>query len=243
MSSKIGIIGFGRFGKLTAEYLAKDFKVYVSSRSAKPEDIKNIGAEPASFEEVCKKDFIIPCVPVDTFEKVIKSIKNLIKESSLVIDVCAVKEYPVEIMEKELPKNVQILGSHPIFGPDSHPDKFPNRKIALCKVRVDNELYDIVKGYLKKKGLVVIEIAPKDHDKEIARSLFLTHFIGRGLIEFDAKEQDIDTEGYKRLLKILDTVKNDSWQLFEDMNKYNKQAKNIRQDFIKSLNKVDKRLK
>ena len=49
---EIGIIGFGRFGKLATKYLSEDFEVYVSSRSDKTEDIKKINGIPASLGEV-----------------------------------------------------------------------------------------------------------------------------------------------------------------------------------------------
>lgn len=239
---EIGIIGFGRFGKLLTSYLAQDLKVYVFNRSDKTKEIRENNAIPASIEEVCKKDIIIPCVPISEFEGTLEKIKNLLKDNSLVVDVCSVKEYPVELMKKILPDNAQILATHPIFGPDSAVDSLQERKIVLCKVRIVDDLYKKIKSILNEKGLTVIEATPKEHDKEIASSLLLTHFIGHGLIDFGATKLNIDTEGYKRLMHILDTVKNDTQQLFEDMNKYNKYSKKIREDFIKSLNKIDREL-
>tara|TARA_B100001971_G_scaffold25356_1_gene19862 strand:+ start:3238 stop:3966 length:729 start_codon:yes stop_codon:yes gene_type:complete len=236
---EIGIIGFGRFGKLATKYLSEDFEVYVSSRSDKTEDIKKINGIPASLGEVCKKDVIIPCVSISEFENVLKEIKGLLKENSLVIDVCSVKEYPVEKMKTILLEKTQILATHPMFGPDSAADSLKDRKIVLCKVRIDNDKYEKIKEYLAKKNLIVIEVTPEEHDKEIAKSLLLTHFIGRGLIDFGATDLDIDTEGHRRLISILDTVKNDTGQLFEDMNSYNKNSKKVREDFIKSLNKIN----
>jgi|TARA_B100001964_G_scaffold244798_1_gene327982 prephenate dehydrogenase len=239
---EIGIIGFGRFGKLMTKYLSEDFKVYVFSRSNKSIEIKKNNGIPASLEEVCKKDIVIPSVPISKFKATLKKIKNLLKNDSLVVDVCSVKEYPVNAMKKILPNNIQILASHPIFGPDSAADSLKDKKIVLCKTRINNELYGKIKKYLDGKDLMVIETTPEKHDKDIAKSLFLTHFVGRTLIDFDAKNVDIDTEGYKRLMKILDTVENDTQQLFEDMNKYNKYSKKIRQDFIESVNRVNMRL-
>ena len=103
-------------------------------------------------------------------------------------------------------------------------------------------MYGKIKSILKENGLVVIETTPEEHDKEIAKSLLLTHLIGRALMDFGAKNMQIDTEGYKRLMHILETVKNDTEQLFEDMNTYNKYAKEIRENFLKSLNKINKGL-
>ena len=65
---KIGIIGFGRFGKLISKYLSEDFEVYVFNRSNKEREIKEGNGIPASLEDVCKKDIIIPCVPISQFK-------------------------------------------------------------------------------------------------------------------------------------------------------------------------------
>ena len=184
----IGIIGFGRFGKLLTKYLSNDFDVYVSSSSADENDINKLNAKKASLEEVCKKDIVIPCVPISAFEDTINKIKNHLKENSLVIDVCSVKEYPVKIMKEILPEKIQILATHPLFGPDSISDTSRERKIVLCKVRISDEHYKKIKSYLKNEGFVVIEATPEEHDKEVAKSLVLTHFIGRALIDFEAKE-------------------------------------------------------
>ena len=239
---EIGVIGFGRFGKLITKYLAEDNEVYVFSRSNKDEEIKKSNGIPAKLEEVCKKEIVIPCVPISKFEATLNKIKNLLKDDALVIDVCSVKEYPVQLMKKLLPEKIGILATHPMFGPDSAAETVKGRKIVLCKVRVSDDKYKKIKGCLEKKGLIIIETTPEGHDKEIAKTLILTHFIGRSLIDFGAKNLDIDTEGYKRLMNILEMVKNDTEQLFEDMNRYNKYSREIRKDFIQSLNKINKRL-
>ena len=79
----IGIIGFGRFGKLITRHLSEDNKVYVHSRSGKNDEIKKANGIPATLEEVCKKDIIIPCVPISKFEYILKKIKNLLKSCTM----------------------------------------------------------------------------------------------------------------------------------------------------------------
>jgi prephenate dehydrogenase len=239
---QIGIIGFGRFGKFLVKYLSQDFEVYVFDRNNNIKEIKKFNGIPKSLAEVCQSDIIIPAVPISEFENVLSQIKQHLRKGVVVIDVCSVKEYPSIVMKKILPKNIQILATHPMFGPDSAADSLQGRKIVLCKLRIENNLYAKIKQYLEKKGLVIIETTPKKHDKDIANSLLLTHFLGRALIEFRASDMEIDTEGYKRLMKILETVRNDNWGLFADMNKYNKYAKNMRKQFMDSFKKIEERL-
>ena len=48
----------------------------------------------------------------------------MLKENAVIVDVCSVKEYPVQWMRELLPANVSILATHPMFGPDSAADSF-----------------------------------------------------------------------------------------------------------------------
>ena len=144
----IGIIGYGRFGKLVSQYLSQDLVVYVYNRSDKSSEIERAGAHPVSLEKVCQQDIVIPCVPISTFRNNLQSIAPLLKTDCLVIDVCSVKEYPVQWMMEELPESVSILATHPMFGPDSAADTLQDRKICLCKVRLPKRRYDKIKKYL-----------------------------------------------------------------------------------------------
>ena len=239
----IGIIGFGRFGKLTARYLAEDFDVAVYHRTDKSAEINRTGARAASLETVCQQDIVIPCVPISVFHDVLKEIAPLLRPGGLVVDVCSVKEYPVRLMTDILPDTASILATHPMFGPDSASDSLEGRKICLCKVRIAKKNYRNIKAYLESKGLVVIEATAQEHDEQIATSLALTHFIGRTLSKYGAKQLDIDTEGYKRLLHILEVVERDTWQLFLDMHHYNPYAKEKRVAFMDVMQDINSRLR
>lgn len=235
---EIGIIGYGRFGKLLAEQLSKYLEVFVY-------DEKNLEVKhgvKSSLEQVCEKDMIIPAVPISKFEDCIKRIKDKIRDDALVIDVCSVKEHPVNVMKKHLPKSCKILATHPLFGPDSIGKALKGKKIVLCKVRIDNNSYDQIKLLLENLGFDIIEASAEEHDKVMASSQALTHFVGRALLNLNMKNHDLETEGCKRLISILEMVENDSWELFEDMHKYNRFSKKAREDFIKSINDINRRL-
>jgi prephenate dehydrogenase len=217
-----------------------DLIIYDINDSKK--EIEAVGAKVGSLEEVCQSKIVIPAVPISQFESVIKEISPVINKESLVIDVCSVKESPANIMKKELPSTVSILATHPMFGPDSADKTLFGSKIVLCPVRIADKDYSDIKSYLESHGMKVIEATPEIHDQEISHSLLLTHFIGRTLMELGAKDLDIDTKGYRRLMKILSTVENDSWQLFQDMNSYNPYAESTRKEFIEALLSIDKKV-
>mgnify|MGYP001828855480 FL=1 len=238
----IGIIGFGRFGKLTARYLAEDFDVYVFNRTDRSAEIKKAGALNASLKTVCQQKIVILCVPISTLKEILVEIGPLLKEDSVVVDVCSVKVYPTQWMEASLPETVSILATHPIFGPDSAADSLKDCKIFLSPIRISKKQYQKINTYLTSKELVLIESTPEDHDEQIAVSLSLTHYIGRALSEFGAAPLEIDSEGYKRLLHILEVVENDTWQLFYDMHRFNPYAQEKRAAFTQAIQKIDKQI-
>ena len=225
-----------------AHYLARDLDVYVYNRSDKDAEIAGTGAHPAPLDMVCRQKIVIPCVPISTFKENLKTIAPLLEPGAVVIDVCSVKEYPVQWMLEELPESISILATHPMFGPDSAADSLQDRKICLCQVRVPDAQYQKIKKYLTSKGLIVIEATAREHDEQIATSLSLTHLIGRSLSECGAKPLDIDTEGYKRLIHILEVVERDTWQLFQDMHRYNPYAKKKRIEFMEIMQEINSRL-
>ena len=238
----IGIIGFGRFGQLTARYLAEDFPVEVFTSAEKTETVEGFKATVASLESACAQKVVILCVPISAMEKTLERIAPLLGPGTLVVDVCSVKTLPARWMVDILPEHVSILATHPMFGPDSAADSLSGRKIVLCRIRIDGGRFDKVRAYLSARGLEVFDTTSEEHDRQIAVTLALTHFIGRSLARFGAGDLPIDTEGYKRLRHILGVVGNDTWQLFEDMNRYNPFAEDARKHFMAAMAEIDARL-
>lgn len=239
----IGVIGFGRLGRLLVRYFAKDFDIRVYDVKPRPKEIRALGAVPATLKEACAQETVILCVPIAAFERTITRIKGLLARNALVIDVCSVKEHPVRAMKRLLPKSVDILATHPNFGPDSAAQSLSGHKLIICKVRIGNKRFAKVRQALLKKELNIIEMSPAEHDRKMASSLVLTHFIGRALGGYGAQTTGIDTEGYKRLLRILQTVQNDSWQLFTDMNRFNAYARPMRRKLLKVMRGIDARVR
>ena len=178
---KVGIIGFGRLGKLITKYLAKDFDVFVYDKNLDTKSVKEFNATSASLKEACSSKIVIPSVPISEFEGCLLEMVPFLNENTLVIDVCSVKCHPISAMERHLPDNVQILGTHPMFGPDSAAKSLFGAKIVLCKVRIDDDKYQDIHTYLESHGLKVIEATAKKHDKDISSSLY-SHILSAELL-------------------------------------------------------------
>lgn len=193
-------------------------------------------------ETVEEADIVVPAVPISAFEDVIKEISPKLKPGALVLDVCSVKVHPVNIMKKYLPKNVEIIATHPLFGPDSAKASVKGLKIMLHNVSANKAKYEKLKAACKQLGLNIVEITPEEHDKAMAYSQAYTHFVGRIGQELGLRETPIDTEGFKQTLKIQQYVINDTEKLFIDMHKFNPYAKAMREKFLSAATKLDKRI-
>lgn len=239
----IGLIGYGRFGRLTVQHVSPDFEVVVHTRNReKASDIREAGGQLVTLDEACAREIVILCVPISAMQATLKQIAPLLKPGTLVMDVCSVKMLPVQWMREALPEHVEILATHPMFGPDSAKDSLASHKLVMCPERIAPMRLSSVRAWMESRELNVIEATPEEHDRQIAVSLALTHFIGRSLSAFGAKQLDIDTEGYKRLLHILGVVENDTWQLFEDMHQFNPYAKEKRQAFLDAMINIEREL-
>lgn len=238
----VGLIGFGRFGQHIAKFLAQDFDLFVHDLGYIPRDVEKQGIKVSPLKRVCDCSVVISAVPISAFEPLLEKISADIKPGTLFVDVCSVKERPVNAMKNLLSPKVSILGTHPMFGPDSAGDTLFGTKVVLCPVRIGEKRYNDIKLYLNKHGMKVIDTTPEKHDQQISMSLLLTHFIGNVLMDMEVSALEIDTKGYRRLMKILETVEHDSWQLFEDMNKYNQFGKVARDKFIESITRVSNKL-
>lgn len=226
----VGIIGQGRFGCLLKQWLSQAFNVVVY-------DLKNNNAEDLS--SVLAQETVFIATPIRSFKTVIQEIVPRLCKNALIIDVCSVKMYPCEVMQTLLPKNVDIIGTHPLFGPDSWQGGSGN--MVMTKIRDQYQRYAGWKAFFSQR-CKVIEMAPEKHDALMAQSQGITHLIGRTLDKISAQATGIDTQGYQTLLSVMKNTCNDSWELFYDLHRYNPYAKEKNQQLLKALQTLTQQL-
>jgi prephenate dehydrogenase len=245
----IGIIGFGRFGTLAASVLKKHATVHVYDKKKQLAKARRIGVKFSQLKTVAGSDIVILSVPISQTEKVLRQIAKLIKPGALVVDTCSVKVYPCHWLKKYLPKNVDILGTHPMFGPittnfneSKQTCKLQDLQIVLCPLRIKEKRLLRIKKFLKQLGLQIIVTTPQEHDKQNAITLSFVHFLGRSLWETGIREQKMYSPGFKDLLSIYRTTTDDSWELFYDMNIYNPYASKTRIKFMQTCQRIEKKI-
>ena len=234
----ISVYGLGRFGQFWAEQLIawglpRGHKFLGFSRSetrAIPEGMVRI--EEAGLIE---SDVIILCTAISSLDEVLPRIAPFIRPETLVMDTCSVKVAPTEAMKKYLPESVELMGTHPMFGPDSGKNGIAGLPLVFSPVRCKEKTTQAWDSYFNEMKLEVITMTPEEHDREAAYTQGVTHFIGRVLNEMELKSSPIATLGYRELMKIVEQTCNDPFQLFLDLQNYNPYTHQMRLELQKAL--------
>jgi prephenate dehydrogenase len=112
----VGIVGYGRFGRLWGNLLAPQHHIRATDILPQPE-IELIG-----LPELCAaSETIFLCVPINQVERVIHDIAPHLKPGTTVFDTCSVKVHPANVLGTQLGSrdDLTLIASHPMFGPDS----------------------------------------------------------------------------------------------------------------------------
>jgi prephenate dehydrogenase len=85
--------------------------------------VNNSDVNEVSLAKALQNETIFIAVPIRDFESLIHEFKNDIQGKKTVIDVCSVKVFPKNVMIENLSSEIDIIATHPLFGPDSLKDR------------------------------------------------------------------------------------------------------------------------
>jgi prephenate dehydrogenase len=231
----VGVVGTGRFGAFWATQLAARHDVLAYNRSPRPVPS---GCRAATLAEIGSCDAIFLCVAISSIEAVLEKLVPVLRNGSVVLDTCSVKVYPVEVMARTVPPGVEIIATHPMFGPDSARDGVAGQPLVFSPIRCAAATRARWEGEFRDMGLRLIEMSAEEHDREAAYTQGVTHFVGRVLADMDLRPSEIATVGYERLLAVMEQTCNDPYQLFADLQHYNPFTTEMRRSLQASLSRL-----
>lgn len=127
---------------------------------------------PSAIEVAQRNDVVIVAVPIDVTVDVLKEIAPHVRPGACLIDVTSVKRAPLEAMLQHAPEGVNVVGTHPMFGP--HGVDFDRQKVVLCRGRGD-EAFTRIKKLFETFGAETIEATAEEHDAQMALIQVLVH--------------------------------------------------------------------
>lgn len=229
----VGIVGYGAFGSLLHELLAR----YVPGKQVKIFSSRKNPDGKAFFalQEVAECDVLILAVPISAFEETLKKVRPLLGPDTIVVDVATVKEHTGKLLKKHL-KGRPYLSTHPMWGPESYKKKgesVEGLRIVITAHALPPAEYDAFLKAFRGIGFDIVEMTAKQHDKHLASTLFLTHFLGQTITKAKFDRTDIDTLSFGFLMDAVESVRYDT-KLFRDVFTYVPECKKVLDRFAQS---------
>ena len=129
-----------------------------------------------------------------------------------------------------------------MFGPDSY---LSNKKLKMMmhSTRDIHDQYDFWKKFFSDQNIKILEMTPDMHDRLAAKTQGVTHFLGRTLKEFGIQKTNLDTQGFRDLIDLVEQTCNDTWELYADLQTYNPYTKEMINNLKNSVDFLEKQLK
>ena len=220
MVGSIGIVGYGSFGSLLETLIqrfAPEVGIKIHSSRFAPDDKKFF-----SLEDVAECDAVVLCVPIHAFEATLKKVLPHLGAHTVIVDVATVKMYTVEVL-KRLAGERQWVATHPMWGPESYAKTegdIRGYRVVVAGSTLEPARKSTLLAFLRTCGFDVVEMSAEGHDKHLAETLFLTHFVGQAVSRGDFDRTQIDTVSFGYLMDATESVKHDT-ALFKDVYRYN----------------------
>jgi prephenate dehydrogenase len=241
-SKTLGLIGFGQFGRLAAGALKVHFDVLVSDQADGSEAAAHAaGVAFGSVEQAASRQIVIVAVPVRFMKAVFEEIAPHVAPGALVIDVGSVKMLPSQWMIETLPPHVDIVATHPLFGPQSARDGLGGLRLVVCPIR--GARAQKVAEFGRSLGLTVTVTTPEHHDREMAYVQALTHLIGRSLVNLGIPDEQMKTPSYQHLLDLCALVGGDTFELFTAIQTQNPYAAEVAGAFVDQAQELLQRVR
>ena len=123
-------------------------------------------------EVAARHDLVIIAVPIASTLTVIEEVAPHVRRGGCIIDVTSVKREPLAAMLKFAPQDVDVCGTHPMFGPSGA--DMDRQKVVMCRGRGEAGFHRVKRLY-ESFGAEVIESTADEHDAQMALIQVLVH--------------------------------------------------------------------
>lgn len=240
--------GTGGTGSWFARFFkGQGFLVSVWGPSGRVEVAEKLGVSFASDlpAEVAASDVVLLSVPIQETAKVIEEIAPRMKPGSLLMDVTSLKRGPMEAMLRWAPQGVEVLGTHPMFGPTIPTLRGQTVILVPAAGRCDFWLSPMEEIF-QEGGARVEILEAEEHDRIMAVVQALTHFayisIGSTLrsLDFDvARSRRFMSPVYEIMIDFVGRILAQSPELYASIQE-NPEARRVREAYIHECERLSK---
>ncbi len=236
--NRIGIIGYGEFGKFLAGLVPTNIEVLVKTSQQIPPDDLPSNTVQAEYKDMATASTVILAVPLNSYGQVLDELKTYLSKDTLVVDVCSVKTTSEAIFDEKLREHPEQLCLHPLFGPQSAAQSTAGLPLVITRERGEKAkvFLDFCEHYLRIKP---VRMTAKEHDKQMALVHALTFFTARGLLRMNVHSTSLITPSFQRILDLVELEAHHSDELFQTIQAGNPYAAELRTEFIETLQKLN----
>jgi len=263
MFKKVCIIGCGLIGSSIARGIKKNrlaIKVVSSNRSNRTNKkvirLKIVDEASSDTKKIVKgSDLIIIASPLSSYKNIILKIKSSLKKGAILTDVGSVKKNAISLIEKNIPKNISWISSHPIAGTeDSGPESgfsqlFKNKWCILTPSKKAKEKdIKLLKIFWEKIGSKVDIMKAKQHDYILSITSHIPHLIAYNVVNTILSIQNKKKTNFAKYsaggLRDFTRIAASNPIMWRDIFIQNKKnTSKIIDDFIKNLKELKKIIK
>ncbi|MGD0953257.1 MAG: prephenate dehydrogenase/arogenate dehydrogenase family protein [Methanotrichaceae archaeon] len=232
--------GTGETGSWFARYFRdKSFDVAVWGPSGKTGVAASIGVRYAAdmIKEAEQSDIVLLSVPIEKTVEVIRKVAPRMRPGSLLMDVTSLKSEPMKAMIRHAHQGVEVIGTHPMFGP-TMPTLMGQIIILTPAVGRSETWLPRIRSLFESDGARIELLDPEEHDEIMAVVQALTHFayIGIGAtlqsLDFDVeKSRKFMSPVYEIMIDFVGRILDQNPELYASIQK-NPKAMKVRQTFI-----------
>ncbi len=241
MIGSAAIIGYGHFGAflhILAQRYVPDVTLKIHSRRHTPD-----GTLFVSLEEAAACDVVVLAVSISAYEKTLEALLPHLGPDTIIVDVATVKAYTGDLIRSKM-NGRRFVSMHPMFGPESYAKRggdVTGFRVVVTDSELGPEEFKTLCGRLTELGFSVLEKSAEDHDRDLAETLFLTHYVGQVIARGGFERTNIDTVSFGYLMDAVDSVRHDG-ALFEEVCQFNPHCWQVVERFDRSERQVKEKL-
>jgi chorismate mutase / prephenate dehydrogenase len=190
---------------------------------------KEIEVEPGTILDAASSDIVILSVPMEETVRVATETASLMKSGSLLADLSSVKSGISDRIAEKIPKGLEYVSLHPLFGPDI--DHLHNQTIIAVSYQSGQKWSKLARA-IQSGGATVQTMSAAQHDRSMAYVQGLHHFalisLGIGLdgMGGEPRTQSL-RETESRIISLLD-----NWDTIVGIQQLNPFVPTVRQKFL-----------
>jgi len=196
----------------------------------------------SNIQAASSAQVVIVAVPIEFTPQTIKEVGPHLQEGSLLVDVTSVKELPAQTMQEAVPAGVEVLPTHPMFGPRI---RSLEGQVIVLTPQNRGKWYPKVVEFLKSEQVRILETTPEFHDRMMSIVQGLTHFAYIAIAStiekmgVDVKEsRKFSSPVYSLMLDMIARIVAQNPYLYYSIQTQNRYIPEVHETFLETINQL-----